>query len=798
VLALMVLALMALALSPAPAAAQTTALFVDSQPGDYVGGGRTHTHVPPDATFDLQASSASAGVFLWVDGTDFWWSVELKPPTTSALAVGTYAPARRGRFRSFAGFEISSNNGGCSELTGRFVVLEIEYATDGSIARFAADLEQHCQDAAHALFAAVRYNSTIASLVPFGGNYPRYELSVSPPLHGAITGGDIACGGTRSACSSTFAGATSVVLSATPDPGYLFAGWTGACIGGSTITVNVNTLKACSATFDTVLPATPRTLLTLNSAPGDFIGQGTKQVYSEANSLWTVTTLGDDSSVDIRIESIGDMPTMAYWFLVFRPPLGMILEPGTYRDVVLAPIRTTTAAGLEIWNGRFCGGGLTGNFTVHEYTRDPFTGDVVTFSADFDQRCGPTRPALRGSVRVNSTVGPPPPLPVMSLSTSKLNFRVAVDADTFSHRVVTPPQTVSIAQSGAGHVTWTATPRDSWITVTPSSGTGAASFQVGYSESVYPAALHATAVDVWFDGAEYNVPPIVVTVGRLPVHTRRLLAVSGDMDSDGAADLTLFRAGDGMWSTRLASSAFAFGPALPFGVPSDKPVPGDYDGDARIDMAYYRPSNGTWYVIYSSTGVLAELQWGAPTDVPIPADFTGDGRTDLAIWRPSNGYWFIYDLATGTYTTRQWGISTDIPLTGDFDGDRKADVVAFRPSNGYWYVFYSSTQTYSVLQWGISTDIPLPADYTGDGRADLAVYRPANGYWFVYDLASASYVPYQWGVSTDIPVPKDYDGDGRTDLAIWRPSTGEWWLYFLGTNTYRGITHGTSGDVPIR
>ena len=786
-------ALLTLVLGSAPATAQTTALFLDSQPGDYFGGGETHTYGPADATFDLWPSSPN-GFRLLVEGSTFWWLVDLVPPGTAPLAVGTYAPAGRVSFGTVAGLSISGNESWCNRQTGRFVVLEIEYGDDGSIVRFAADMEQHCADAAPALFAAVRYNSTIASLVPFGGNYPRYELSISPPVHGAVTGGDIACGGTRSACSSTFAYASSVVLSAIPDRGYIFTGWTGACIGGPTITVNVNIVKECSATFDTGLATGPRTLLTWDSAPGEYVGQGRKQVYSAANSVWTVAAVGDGNGVQIRIGSLGDDTSESIWNLGFLAPMGALLAPGTYTGVSRAPFRTTTP-GLEIWgNGGVCNI-VTGSFTVHEFTRTPL-GEVAAFAADFEQHCeSSSSPALAGSVRFNSIV--PQPTPLVSLSTSKLNFRVAVDLETLAHRLLTPPQTVSITQSAPGPITWTATSRDSWIVVTPSSGTGAATFQVAYVESQYPPYVD-TAVDVSFAGAANTVAPIVVTVDTLAIHVPEHRAIRGDVDTDGAADLTLFRPGDGTWSTRLHSSEFAFGPDSQPGLGTDKPVPGDYDGDGRIDIAVYRPSNGIWYVIYSSTGEHAALQWGIETDVPMPDDYTGDLRTDLAVWRPSTGEWFIYDLATRTFTSRQWGISTDIPLTGDYDHDGKADVAVYRRSTGVWWVYFSSTRTYAPLQWGIPTDIPVPADYTGDGRTDLAVYRPSNGHWFVYDLSSGRSAVYQWGLSTDIPVPKDYDGDLRTDLAIWRPSTATWFIYFLGTNTYMSVAHGASGDVPIR
>jgi hypothetical protein len=791
-----IFALMLLALGSAPAAAQTTALFIDIPPDTYQNG-TTLTYVPPEATFGLDPGFDGAAYrFGLMVGSNSdpgdWWLLRLAAPGSAPLAVGTYGPTTSGGLTPFARLTVMGRDA-CVDGIGRFVVLEVVYAPDGGIARFAADVERHCYDGARSpVFAAIRYNSTIASLNPFGGAYPRYTLSITPPLHGIITGGVISCGGSHSVCSSTFAAVTAVVLSATPDPGYLFTGWTGACHGGSTITVTVNTVKECSATFDTVVPTKPRTLVLLDSAPGDYIGQGEDEVYSVTNSLVTAAEFSDNG-VTLRIAGIGDRSD-SYWELQFRAPGGARLEPGTYSPVSRRSFPTGNAVLNITGNSRMCDE-VAGSFTVHEFTYESFSGAVV-FAADFEQHCdSSTGVPLTGRVRVNSVVGESRPM--VSLSASKLNFRIAVDYRDFSVRSLTPPQTVTIHQSVPGYLSWIATPRDPGvIRITPSSGTGVATFQVSYPHGSR-AFFAETVIHVSFVGAANTVAPIAVKLTGVTIGTRSARAVRGDMDSDGAADLTLLGP-DGMWKTRLFSSAFASGPDLPFGLSTDKPVPGDYDGDGRIDMAVYRPSNGIWYVIYSTTGALAQLQWGVATDIPMPDDYTGDGRTDLAVWRPSTGVWFIFDLATGTYTSRQWGVSTDVPLTGDYDADGKADVAVYRRSTGVWWVFFSSTQTYAPLQWGIATDIPVPADYTGDGRTDLAVYRPSNGHWFVFDLATGTYVPYQWGVSTDIPVPKDYDGDGRTDLAIWRPSTGTWFVYFLGTNNYISVAHGASGDVPIR
>src|SRR5436189_5578298 len=58
----------------ATAEAQTTALFVDSQPGDTVGTGMQRTYTPADGTFEVGQNGANR-VSVSVTGPDFsfWW-----------------------------------------------------------------------------------------------------------------------------------------------------------------------------------------------------------------------------------------------------------------------------------------------------------------------------------------------------------------------------------------------------------------------------------------------------------------------------------------------------------------------------------------------------------------------------------------------------------------------------------------------------------------------------------------------------------------------------------------------------
>jgi uncharacterized repeat protein (TIGR02543 family) len=91
----------------------------------------------------------------------------------------------------------------------------------------------------------------------------KYQLTITPPSNGTITGTGINCG---SDCSESYDYNTPVALTATPATGYSFNGWTGACSGTGPCSVTMTAAKTVGATFTinsyllTVTPPTNGTI----------------------------------------------------------------------------------------------------------------------------------------------------------------------------------------------------------------------------------------------------------------------------------------------------------------------------------------------------------------------------------------------------------------------------------------------------------------------------------------------------------------------------------------------------------
>lgn len=157
-------------------------LSLQSQPGDYIGGGLSFdiTYTPADSDFFFPEIRRTIGPdnapaeLLFVLGTVtggldntfallFFGTDQLGIP----IQPGVYPDAERADFASpgHPGLDISFQNRGCSTVTGNFTIQEATFseealaATGSSIERFSATFEQHCEGGAPALFGSFTYDA---------------------------------------------------------------------------------------------------------------------------------------------------------------------------------------------------------------------------------------------------------------------------------------------------------------------------------------------------------------------------------------------------------------------------------------------------------------------------------------------------------------------------------------------------------------------------------------------------------------------------------------------------------------
>jgi uncharacterized delta-60 repeat protein len=105
--------------------------------------------------------------------------------------------------------------------------------------------------------------------------------------------------------------------------------------------------------------------------------------------------------------------------------------------------------------------------------------------------------------------------PAMSLDKTSLHF-AGVWSNLLGLPVLvsTGAQAVRLTQSGPGTVTWTATPNQPWLTVTPSSGTGSATLSVAVSDQMVSLVNgpYTAAITLTFTGTASVTGPIDVTM----------------------------------------------------------------------------------------------------------------------------------------------------------------------------------------------------------------------------------------------------------------------------------------------
>jgi len=160
-----------LSIVAAPAEAAWAHLWLNSQPGDFIGGG----HVS-DLTYDSSQgalvlsgirqtlpSGQPSSVEFFVAQDDLGTLASTLIFETHRLGIpigpGYYPDAQRAGTEALGhpGLDVGFDARGCSTVTGNFTITDLTFGPGNSIEHFAASFEQHCEAQPPALFGSFTY-----------------------------------------------------------------------------------------------------------------------------------------------------------------------------------------------------------------------------------------------------------------------------------------------------------------------------------------------------------------------------------------------------------------------------------------------------------------------------------------------------------------------------------------------------------------------------------------------------------------------------------------------------------------
>lgn len=137
-------------------------IYLQSDSGDYIGGGRTFTYTNADA--QIAISSGDLTINATVNGNQSWHGGFMLPRAAGTLQAGYFKDLTRTPFAdpAIGGVEWSGEGRGCNTIKG-WVVIDKIVQVAGVVEAIDLRFEQHCEGSATALHGKIHWSKADAT-----------------------------------------------------------------------------------------------------------------------------------------------------------------------------------------------------------------------------------------------------------------------------------------------------------------------------------------------------------------------------------------------------------------------------------------------------------------------------------------------------------------------------------------------------------------------------------------------------------------------------------------------------------
>jgi hypothetical protein len=153
---------------PSPGIVPTTGnyVYLESQPGDFIGGGRSYLYTQADAILTAQVAGVGR-VAIGVSGDQGWGGAFQAMSALSRLEVGYYGDLQRDLSHNpvKGGLDWVGEGRACNELTGWFIVDDVVYSGT-TLVSIDLRFEQHCGGGTAALRGSIHWDASDTTSPP--------------------------------------------------------------------------------------------------------------------------------------------------------------------------------------------------------------------------------------------------------------------------------------------------------------------------------------------------------------------------------------------------------------------------------------------------------------------------------------------------------------------------------------------------------------------------------------------------------------------------------------------------------